>query len=77
MKISDELFIISIAVSCGPLDDPENGQVTVSGSDVFSIATYTCNQGFGLVGVSSRICETSGVWSDSPPVCERKIKNIP
>ncbi|XP_003387839.1 PREDICTED: sushi, von Willebrand factor type A, EGF and pentraxin domain-containing protein 1-like isoform X2 [Amphimedon queenslandica] len=58
------------AVSCGPLDDIENGQVIVSGSDVFSIATYTCSEGFGLVGVSSRICETNGVWSDSPPVCE-------
>ena len=49
--------------------------MTVNGSDVFSIATYTCNEGFGLTGVSSRVCQTNGVWSDSPPVCERKIKN--
>lgn len=62
----------NLAVNCGQLSDPENGKVTLTGTDVFSMATYNCNQGFGLLGVSSRICQDSGSWSDSAPTCERK-----
>jgi CUB/sushi domain-containing protein len=58
------------AVSCGPLTDPENGKVMLKGTEVFEIATYTCNEGFGLIGVSSRICQASGSWSDDAPTCE-------
>lgn len=64
--------LLFIAVDCGPLDDPVYGRVTISGTVVYSTATYTCNRGFGLVGVNQRVCQPSGAWSDIPPTCERK-----
>jgi len=46
-------------VDCGDLPDPPNGQVadpqTIFGSD----ATYSCNLGYTLVGISVRTCQES------------------
>ena len=37
-------------------------------------ATYSCNEGFHLNGVSTRTCEdgtgTMGLWSGSAPSCD-------
>lgn len=45
--------------------------------DFGSVATYSCNMGFALIGVATRICEdtnggtvTTGTWSGSEPTCE-------
>ena len=37
-----------------------------------STATYSCDPGFQLVGVETRICLESAVWSGDPPACECK-----
>ena len=63
---------------------PENGTVsTVSASNshnnysLGSVATFSCNSGFVLVGQTTRVCEdknggtvTTGTWSGSEPICE-------
>ena len=42
-----------------------------------TVATHTCDAEFALVGDSTRTCmqddqaDTIGVWSSSPPTCER------
>ena len=56
--------------SCGRLDSPENGRVSLSGVSPGSVATYTCNVGFDLVGVTTRVCLSSGQWSGDAPVCQ-------
>ena len=43
-----------------------------------TVATHSCEAEFSLVGGSTRTCmqddqaDTIGVWSSSPPTCERK-----
>ena len=52
-----------------------NGAVQVTMTTVGGVATYTCNTGFDLVGVSRRTCQTNGVsaqWSDNAPQCNRE-----
>lgn len=61
-----------VAVDCGPLPPPKNGQVSLTSTTLFSVATYECERGFGLVGVSSRVCQSDGKWSEKEPICERK-----
>ncbi|KAM8930709.1 E-selectin-like [Pelodytes ibericus] len=59
------------AISCTPLNDPLNGQMECQGESYYnSKCTFTCAQGFQLVGVSALQCLASGEWSASVPFCE-------
>ena len=40
--------------------------------DIGTVATHICDDGFVLVGVGTRECQVGGMWSESPPTCERK-----
>lgn len=58
-----------LAVDCGNLSSPQNGEVDVQQTTLGSVATYTCNSGYDLVGVGGATCLPSGVWSDETPEC--------
>ena len=62
-----------IITDCGELDDPNNGQVSLNGTTLGSIATYTCDTGFDLIGDMERICQANGNWSGNEPTCEGTI----
>ena len=64
-------FALYACTGCERLPDINNGQVDLSGRTLGSTATYTCNQGFVLVGSSTRICQSNGQWSGSEPSCGR------
>ena len=71
-------FIISsfIVVDCGPLTNPDNGQVVTSHGTTFgSTATYTCDTGYTLSGSQTRTCGADGVWTLFTPVCEGTYTN--
>ena len=48
----------------------KNGKVSLSGVSTGDTATFTCNDGYELVGDSSLICLSDGTWDSSPPVCQ-------
>ena len=57
-------------VDCGPLSRPPDGSVTTASGTLFgATATYACTVGYTLTGSATRICEVSGAWSGSAPVC--------
>ena len=70
------LLVIEV-VDCGPLTNPDNGQVNTSNGTILgSIATYTCDTGYTLSGSESRTCENSGVWAVlTSPICESEFIN--
>ena len=56
---------------CGGLTDPANGQVSHPDGTTFGqTATYSCSTGYNLVGDSTRMCEATGMWSGSAPICQ-------
>ena len=61
-----------IVVMCERLLDIANGRVVLSGLTVGSLASYTCNTGFNLVGNSARTCQSNGFWSGVEPFCTRE-----
>ena len=77
------MFILIIDY-CPTLLDPTNGIVSFSmmandnnSYQLDTIATHECNDGFDLVGNSTRTCvdgDASGtaVWSRMEPTCESK-----
>ena len=54
---------------CSDLPNPENGRVIVSGEVIGSIATYDCDDGYTLNGLSTRICRDDQEWSGVAPTC--------
>ena len=66
------LFIL---VGCPTLTNPNNGMLSCSqGGDGFSTfgdaCSFTCNNGYVLIGNALRICQADGSWSGSDAVCE-------
>ena len=74
MNVTNLTFIIIIIALCSELSAPANGSVTVTGQSVGDTATYTCDDGFELIGNASRNCKATSDWSFSVPVCRRKSK---
>ena len=63
------LLLVSSAVDCGRLRSPENGQVMIVTTRFGGVAKYSCNDGFGLRGVSIRRCGPDGEWTGREPIC--------
>lgn len=43
-------------------------------STVFgSVAKYSCDFGFALVGSKTRTCQLNGEWSEKEPFCRRML----
>ena len=63
-----------LGIKCGPLDNLKNGFVSLNGTEVGATATYTCKPGFVLEpeGENIRVCNQSGNWTRSVPVCRGK-----
>lgn len=62
--------LLSTAVDCGNLTDPQNGTVTVPSTIFQSVADYRCDIGFVLNGTLSRTCQSDGIWSANEPSCQ-------
>ena len=66
-------------INCGGLTDPEDGQVSFTPGVVMTlatgldaIATYTCTEGYNLVGDVMRTCQANERWAGIEPNCTRK-----
>ncbi len=70
-------------LTCPSISPPTNGAITFTpGTDnsnigLGSVATYSCNLGYVLVGHTTRACQSlyggaSAAWSLNPPVCQGK-----
>ncbi|XP_018428125.1 PREDICTED: P-selectin-like [Nanorana parkeri] len=59
------------AVQCPSLVAPTNGQVEChNGSHYNSKCTFSCAEGFQVVGSSNLQCLLSGEWTSSVPICQ-------
>lgn len=59
-------------MDCGLLNGtlPSNARVLYTGGTTFNfVANYACDEGFRLIGNTSRICQADGTWSGTPPQC--------
>lgn len=54
---------------CRSLDNPTHGYVHHDGTNYLAKASYSCDTGYVLYGVSTRTCQASGDWSYSEPSC--------
>ena len=47
-----------------------NGMVCYNGTIAGSVATYTCDSGYVLMGTAERMCRSDGQWEKSVSSCE-------
>ncbi len=69
-------YIIYSTGICSNLPSLTNGMISYSfagSDDVGTLAIYICDTGYTLNGGTTRTCGSDGVWSGSPPVCQRKF----
>ena len=61
------------AAQCVHPGAPANGDVLVTGLSLGDTATYTCEEGFGLVGEETATCveldANSAAFSSESPIC--------
>lgn len=58
------------ANACSPtLTVPSNGASTCLTGTTGTTCTQSCNAGYTNVGGSARLCQTNGLWSGSPALC--------
>ena len=66
-------ILLSLVMSCRDLDvlPPQNGQRTGIEFDMGTWAvSFSCNQGYKLIGNSSLTCQADGQWSGIVPICK-------
>ena len=74
LLLMDNFNLHSVVLLCPPLSLPENGNVSVIGDGVGSIAMYICNSGYEPVGNTTLTCGSDGTWNVQEPVCRGKQK---
>ncbi|KAH3840535.1 hypothetical protein DPMN_113985, partial [Dreissena polymorpha] len=57
-------------VKCPGLTNPSSGVVNMTTDGLTSIATYTCSHGYHLEGDNQLMCNTSGQWEGTVPICK-------
>ena len=57
---------------CCELEAPRNGAKQGDGTDYEDVTSFSCDQGFQLVGPERRTCQADGTWTGEPVRCERK-----
>lgn len=66
-----DLVLPNIAVDCGQLVHPVDGQVNATATTFGSVASYVCREGYVIVnGSGSRTCQADAHWSGTRPTCK-------
>jgi len=55
--------------ACEVTSGPSHGEISVTGNTPRSVATFTCDDGYTLVGMDILTCQNNNVWSGEFPVC--------
>ena len=65
-------YVLSIgftAATCPTLPVPVSGTIDFDDITIGSVASYSCDEGFELVGSTTRTCQSDGTWSGNDPQC--------
>lgn len=61
--------LIIFTVQCASFTEPDSGSVTIATNGVQTVATYSCEDGYTLIGQSESVCQSDGQLSEEGQVC--------
>lgn len=67
------MFVVGRCVDVGTV---KNGARQGSDFSYGKSVSFTCNNGYALVGSNQRLCQQSGLWSAEQPRCVRKCEHV-
>ena len=63
-------FPSSAEIDCGDPGDLVDGSNDLTDGTIYqSVVTYQCDTGYTLVGIDTRVCQETGLWSGDAPTC--------
>ena len=62
-----------LARDCGKLPVPTNGSIIGKRTTYPNRLSFSCDEGFDLIGSIARRCEAGGNWSGQQPTCKGNI----
>lgn len=62
-------MLVGLVIDCGDPGTIRNGNRSLGSFGWQEVVTYSCFDGFRLVGLPSRLCGDAGMWSGSLPDC--------
>ena len=68
------LLLCCCLVDCGTPESLENGKAQYQSTTVGSQVTWSCNQGYTLVGPRTSVCGGDSTWSPAVPRCQLSSK---
>ena len=76
LSVTVTVLLFSIVTSCLTPEHPVTGSagltIQFNRTVIGSTAVYSCSSDYVLVGNSTRVCQTNGNWTGSPPHCKGK-----
>jgi CUB/sushi domain-containing protein len=67
------IYILS-EIKCRSPSHPSNGKYSMNGVSVLgNTVSFSCHDGYKLVGSAERICLADRKWSGVQPVCKGKL----
>ena len=66
--------MLYIHIGCPVLQSPSYGSISVilDNPEPGDTVTFTCNDGYNLLGSDSRTCLSTGLWSGETVTCQGK-----
>lgn len=66
-------YFIFLVIRCGYVSSPTNGKIHITKVSYGGVATFQCDDGYDLIGPTSRTCGLDGKWSKTNPECNSHV----
>ncbi len=60
-------------IDCGRPPTVTNARASYNSTQLWAIATYSCNDGYEMEGQNTTQCTNNSIWASTLPACLRKL----
>lgn len=76
LRLKLKHIFVSSAVECAAIDSLSSGVISIITNGSATRASFDCDPGYNLRGMSDITCSADGTWETSFPFCSMLYKRI-